>query len=511
MIQLSFPPGAVPVLALICWVPCFLLGFLETNWKVPVWAWFATAFVNWLIHTWPLQYYPIEAFGQPVLTSRFLLAAAAWWSSIPYAAAAFVSHKWLANGSRPGRWLPPVVFTVLSGIWPVPFPGGMHLALYRVPWVFQWAEVGGSMALNFWIFLTSFLIARGIHATLSERILPGSVSLQLLAVLAIILIPGALRYGCWCEREDLAIENQEVFRAALVQPALPAPGINRERVPFPENYRRNDIWLIPISNTAKASHPDLQLVVWPEVPIPVGYGSDPKRKAMIDTWLATFRKPLLFCSTEKKSDSRDGGPDFEMQTMHLLTPDGKHQQAAKKLLIPFSEYLPLEDQIPVMRKIFPNVNRFKRGTEWTSFVLGPVQLGPMVCYEDMFPEIARKWKKEGANILVSLSNDSWFGDTRMQEIRLAAGMLCAIETRLPWLRCENAGYTLACLPSGRLLEKRTAPLFKRAFVFVEAPLVTENQAWRIPATFFMLLIMSCMLMAGWIECWVFNRSGLRAK
>ena len=89
--------------------------------------------------------------------------------------------------------------------------------------------------------------------------------------------------------------------------------------------------------------------------------------------------------------------------VHLLTAEDGHQQTSKKNLIPFSEYLPLEDRIPAMRKLFPNVNQFQEGTDWVPLELGSIKLGPLVCYDDMFSENARRWKQEGADILVSLS------------------------------------------------------------------------------------------------------------
>lgn len=493
LIQLSFPPGIIPLLALVCWVPCFWFGFREKGGKLPVLAWFAVASFNWLISLWSLQHYPIEAFDQPVWLSRLLLLATALWSSIPYGVAAFVAQKW-CSGAR--FWLQPVIFPVLLAIWPVPFPGGMYLAFYQLPWIFQWAEVGGSWILSFWIFLTSFLVARGIHVAVSERAFPRIKLVQVLAVLALILIPGGLRFQFWRGQEEVALAKGEVFRSALVQPALPAPRINRDRVPFPEEYQENDVWLIPISNTAGTQHPDLQLVVWPEVPLPVGYRTDPERKEMIDSWLASLDRPLLFCSTERITGSGDGGPAFESQAVHLLTADGGHQETSKKRLIPFSEFLPFEDRMPWLRKLFPQVKRFEGGTEWKPMTLGSIELGPMVCYDDMFPGVARKWKGEGAEILVSLSNDSWFGDTRMQDIRLAAGMLCAVETRLPWLRCENAGHTLLCLPSGRLVGKGEVPLFRRGYVHAEVPLLGETRTGRISGLLVLVLLLALL---GW-EC-----------
>jgi len=501
LIQLSFPPGVVPFLALVCWVPCFLLGFGETSGKILVLTWFAAACVNWLINIWSLQYYPIEALEQPVWLSRLLLLFIAFWSAIPYAIAAFLSWKWLSVETCFRKWLQPVVFTVLLGIWPIPFPGGMYLAFYKVPSIFQWAAVGGSMALNFWIFLASFVVARVVHLFILERIFHVRAFLQIAIVFAATIIPGALIYAHWCEEEEVALASGEKLSAVLVQPAIPPSKINRIRVPFPEDYRENDIWLIPMSKTAKSRHPELELVVWPEVPIPIGYLNDPEQKAMIDTWMESFQKPLLFCSTERAGSEEDPASEAVRQAVHLLTPGGDHQQTSKKNLIPFSEYLPLEDRFPAMRKLFPKVSQFKRGTEWTPLDLGSIKLGPMVCYDDMFPGSARRWKREGADILISLSNDSWFGDTRMQDIRLAAGMLCAVETRLPWLRAENAGYTLACFPSGRLVGEGEAPLFKRDYVSVDAPLLAGRHSWRMPECLFIALITFSMLALGAIDFW----------
>ena len=131
----------------------------------------------------------------------------------------------------------------------------------------------------------------------------------------------------------------------------------------------------------------------------------------------------------------------------------------KQVLLAFGEYIPFA---PIFSKIpgMPPVGEgFSRGDGPTTLDLpGGIKVAPLICYEDIMPELARGFVKEkGANLLVNLTNDAWFGDTvaPWQHARLAQWR--AIETRRTLVRVTNTGLTTIINPKGEMLD--TLPLF----------------------------------------------------
>jgi apolipoprotein N-acyltransferase len=118
---------------------------------------------------------------------------------------------------------------------------------------------------------------------------------------------------------------------------------------------------------------------------------------------------------------------------------------AKRHLVPFGEYVPLADWLP-LRKVVPISRDCLRGMSATPILLSTragdtVVLGPLVCYEDVFPELARDHALAGADVLVVLTNDAWYGRELGAWQHAAHSALLAAATRLPVVRCGNAGWS----------------------------------------------------------------------
>jgi apolipoprotein N-acyltransferase len=144
----------------------------------------------------------------------------------------------------------------------------------------------------------------------------------------------------------------------------------------------------------------------------------------------------------------------------LIDADGRvHGRYHKQVLLAFGEYIPFA---PILSKVpgMPAVGEgFSRGAGPVTLDLpGGIKVAPLICYEDIMPELARRFVKEkGANLLVNLTNDAWFGNTvaPWQHARLAQWR--AIETRRSLVRVTNTGLTTIINPKGQMLD--TLPLF----------------------------------------------------
>jgi apolipoprotein N-acyltransferase len=119
---------------------------------------------------------------------------------------------------------------------------------------------------------------------------------------------------------------------------------------------------------------------------------------------------------------------------------------AKRHLVPFGEYNPLRTWLPFLGKVVPLDEDTVPGTQAVTIPLNlssghTVQIGPLVCYEDVFPNLARDEAKAGADFLAVVTNDAWYGTGGGALQHAAHSVLRAIETRRPVVRCGNDGWS----------------------------------------------------------------------
>jgi apolipoprotein N-acyltransferase len=129
----------------------------------------------------------------------------------------------------------------------------------------------------------------------------------------------------------------------------------------------------------------------------------------------------------------------------------------KTNLLVFGEYTPLTDYFPKLAQISPAGMGFAKGTGPQIFpfqnIKHNLKIGPQVCYESLYPEFSAELAKLGADVLINITNDSWFGPTAEPYLHLVMTEARAIETRRPLLRNTNTGITTAILADGTELER----------------------------------------------------------
>ena len=118
---------------------------------------------------------------------------------------------------------------------------------------------------------------------------------------------------------------------------------------------------------------------------------------------------------------------------------------AKRKLVPFGEFVPLRPVLGWLRKFVPIGEDFSPGVDSAPLLLplrrGPIVAGPLICYEDVYPQLARESVLAGASLLTVLTNNGWFGEGGAAYQHAAHSVLRAVETRRPVLRCGNAGWS----------------------------------------------------------------------
>lgn len=183
------------------------------------------------------------------------------------------------------------------------------------------------------------------------------------------------------------------------------------------------------------------LIVWPEASTPYALNKD-------STWVEELVKqasiPLLIGAVLKEKESI-------YNTISEVLPDSgfKDNSYAKRVLVPFGEYIPFPFTfVPGLRKIVGPVGSFKKGDVINVFNIpasesdgGSVKIGPLICYEDIFPSLCLDVAREGVDLFFVTTNDAWFGEEGCAIQHAAHSVLRAVETQRPFLRCGNAGWS----------------------------------------------------------------------
>lgn len=319
-------------------------------------------------------------------------------------------------------WGLPLAWTILDalrtlGLFGFPW-GSLGYAWAQTP-VVQVADLGGIALV-------------GLLVTLSAAALASGNRWGLAAVGSTLLLAGG--YGL---TRPAASEGQQ--QVLLVQGAIdPRRKVSGRRPEELEHY-------LKLTRTGLLAK-NANLVVWPETAAPEAPTSLWVRQA-----LASVAPPLLIGAPTAEGGLRNSV--YAMQAGQVLGRQDKRQ------LVPFGEVFPARLALDgLYRAVFralglPPLTGTIPGTAAQPLTLGALRAGVLICYESTFPEVARILVARGANLLVTASNDAWFGPSRGAEQHFQMGRVRAIETRRWWVRVGNDGISATVDPQGRVVAR----------------------------------------------------------
>ncbi len=224
------------------------------------------------------------------------------------------------------------------------------------------------------------------------------------------------------------------------------------------------------------------LVVWPETALPVTL-----RGRMRDYMAEIFEQtetPLLAGTIDRRQPYDPAeGEVFDYNSALLYDAGGNVVNWYDKMhLVPFGEYVPFDRYLPFLVEWIGMGRNLTPGTEYTVMPFGDgARFGINICYEDVFPEISRNSVLRGANVLIVITNDAWFGTTSASRQHLAHSVMRAVETCRPLLRNGNNTDTCLILPDGRVEDL----LYGSDTRFIRAARVYDVPVWeQLPLTFY---------------------------
>jgi apolipoprotein N-acyltransferase len=322
--------------------------------------------------------------------------------------------------------------------------------------VAQLASLAGVYGLSFLVALASGVLA----FTLSER--EARARRRALVGLGVILTL-TLGWGAW--RLRARAFGGESLRIGLVQASIP-----QDEKWQPGLAWRNIGWHADL--TRAAARQGARLIIWPESAVPYYYDTTP---AIAETMRDLARQSgafLLFGNDDREAGERQ---DRIFVGAKLVDPNGSLRFRYHKMqLVPFGEYLPLAalfERLGV-EKLVQEVGAFTPGHEATVGEVAGRRFGVTVCYEVIFPWLVRRFVDQGADLLVNITNDGWYGRTSAPYQHFAMARLRAIENGRHLLRAANTGITAVVDPRGRVLAR--TELFERTVLVSEVGLSRER-------------------------------------
>ena len=200
------------------------------------------------------------------------------------------------------------------------------------------------------------------------------------------------------------------------------------------------------------THPDL--VAWPEAPAPF-VETDPRFQQALASIALSSQAPLIVGNVGADFSS-DEQAWHDYNSALIIAPDGTRIGRYDKIhLVPFGEYIPFKNLLFFAHKLTGRVSEFTPGTDRSVFLLRGQnatshRYGVFICYEAVFADEVRQFSRNGAEVLVNISDDGWYGDTSAPWQHLNMARMRAIENRRWILRDTNNGITAVIDPYGRV-------------------------------------------------------------
>jgi len=244
-------------------------------------------------------------------------------------------------------------------------------------------------------------------------------------------------------------------RAALVQPNLS----QSERWNF-FSYNRMQRRLSYLSLQASLSTGNVPpaLLVWPEVPAPLHFDTDTRFRDRLVNLARTARTHVL---AGVVTHTPDGKP---LNSAVLLDAGGNLlDRYDKMILVPFGEFIP--PGFGFVNRITSEAGDFSPGKRLVVFSAGGHGAAAFICYEAVFPHLVRRFAQAGAEVLLNLSNDGYFGRSAAREQHLKIARMRAAENRRWILRATNDGITAVIDPAGRLVQQ--LPPYQEAAILAQ--------------------------------------------
>jgi apolipoprotein N-acyltransferase len=319
----------------------------------------------------------------------------------------------------------------------------------NIPFI-QFADLSGAYGVSFVIVLINLALYRALRPLFSRKPLDRAAVITLAAAVLLPLVYGFFTLGA---RDAFYKDglSKAKLRVTVLQGNIPQEEKWDARIKgiIFEKYRR-----LTFMGAVEKS----DLIVWPETSFPGYLEDEPIFSSQLRNMVRQSRTEVLVGAPTL--GNIEEGLRFYNSAVHF-GPDGEERARYHKLhLVPFGEYIPFEPVFGFIRNFYA-IGRFSHGSEATIFTTETryqepdfrAKFGVLICYEDIFPGLVRRLRRAGADFLINMTNDAWFGRTTAPYQHAQASVFRAVENRVPVVRATNTGFSCFISAEGRILSR----------------------------------------------------------
>ncbi|CAA9891088.1 Apolipoprotein N-acyltransferase [Candidatus Methylobacter favarea] len=496
---IPFPPWA----SLFCFVPLWIFWRQQTSFKNVFLGGLITAFIftligfNWvtyLLHEFAHLEWPIAILGMllyALIAHLFVPIAGVLWLC---GQTKFNWPDWLSLSFMA------LITTLCEAYSFTVFDWNFGYSWYgaNMP-IYQWAEIIGFSGLS----AATLLCNLPLYLAWKKRKLKSGKILLVTVIISFMLLNVG---GLWL-KERLP-EPDASFKTLLVQASIG----NSEKIAaelgkgYPREILRRYTTLTDKALDSAGTRIDFTL--WPETAFPELLGEE-FRFNELPVALARFlrERQLALITGAYGVDERSR---LITNSLFILDKNGEilPSHYSKTILLAFGEYIPGEQFFPELRKFLPPIGHFARGFGPTQLLnLNGYKMGPQICYESLFPGFSRSLADLGAQFIVNVTNDSWYGAWQEPYQHMYMTLARGVEFRRPVLRVTNTGISTVSLASGDILER--SPIHQPWTGVYEVPYLTNPSAtfyqrwfWLVP---FLLWSALALLLGTGVLCKLKNQ------
>ncbi|RPH48403.1 MAG: apolipoprotein N-acyltransferase [Desulfobacteraceae bacterium] len=464
----SFPETGLSCLAWFALLP-LLIAVKDLNFRQS----FRLGLLAGLVHYLTLLYwlsYTMKTYGHlPVYLSVPVLFLFSSYLAL-YIALFSGMFSWISSGPLFSFFMIPVLWVSVEYIRSFLFTGFpwelIAYSQYKSLHIIQAADMLGPYGISFLLAMSNAAFFTGFSYVTGKRRHEKKISIRhflIPSLVFILTLSGFWYYGKnRVENTDMAVSDSAGMKIAVIQ-----GNISQSEKWDPAFQHATVKKYLNLSSAAVADKPEL--IVWPETAAPFYFLYDARLTKKVQNGIADAGTDFLIGSP---SFVRNVNNTEFYNSAYLLDSDGKVTGKYDKVhLVPFGEYVPLKRWLPFLGKMVEQVGDFSSGRKGSTISFNGHKIGVLICYELIFPYLARAEVKYGAGFLVNITNDAWYGRTGAPHQHFSMAVFRAVENRRALVRAANTGISGFIDPAGRIVG--STPLFEDAVMTKRVPVLSE--------------------------------------
>ncbi len=413
----------------------------------------------------------------------------------------FFFSAWFAPRISGGRYLPfSFIFSwmLFEIFFPRLFPWGLGDFFISVHSLSSYAEIVGARGLSFIVLVGTYVLYSMLCAVFGKGAGGRSISYVSLSVASLLAL---FVCGFYLDRAALARELSAPRVSALVVQGNLDIHEKGKKAFLEANLKTYQ----ELSVQALSATEEIDFVIWPETVMnrwtPITYKNYPEPE--LDPF-PELEIPLLYGALAYYLEQGKSSSEADTFNAAILRDEsgGISSYYAKRILMPFGEYVPFGDTFPWIRSLVPLQGEFTKGTVESPLEIRTkdrvIRAGVLICYEDLVSEISRSYARRDAQVLINLTNDAWYGDSPAPYQHDLLARFRAIETRRALIRSTNTGFTTLVSSRGEIVN--SLPLFTEAYEVFSVPLLEGETLYSAcgdyPLYGFLFVLGGCLI---WIR------------